>query len=67
MKYMKRVGKSVISVRKKAERVYKMHFMALRKSRKRSGFVIYSHLKDNALIAVKKDETRYAKGAPFVN
>lgn len=40
LKYMKRVGKSVIFVCKKAERGYKMHFMAVRKSRTRSGFVI---------------------------
>ena len=40
LKYMKRVGKSVIFVCKKAERGYKMHFMAVGKSRTRSGFVI---------------------------
>ena len=59
---MKRVGKSVISVCKKAQRCYKLHFMAVRKSRKRSGFVIYSFLKDSAFTAIKKDEARYAKG-----
>ena len=67
MKYIKRVGKSVISVCKKAQRFYKLHFMAVRKSRKRSGFVIYSCLKDTAFTAVKKGETRYEKGVPFVN
>ena len=55
---MKRVGKSVIFVCKKAQRGYKLHFMAVRKSRKRSGFVIYSFLKDSAFTAVKKDEAR---------
>ena len=32
-----------------------MHFMAGKKSQKRSGSVIYSYLKDSALIAVKRD------------
>ena len=32
-----------------------MHFMALKNSRKRSGFVIYSHLKDSAFTAVNRD------------
>ena len=39
-----------------------MHSIAVRKSRKRSGFVIYSYLEDIAFSVVKKDETRYAKG-----
>ena len=43
LKYMKRVGTSVIFVCKKAQRGCKMHFMAVRKSRKRFGFVIYSY------------------------
>ena len=30
-----------------------MHFMAVKKSRKRSGFVIYSYSKDSAFTAVK--------------
>ena len=38
-----RVGKSVISAGKKA------HFIVEKKSRKRSGFVIYSYFKDTAL------------------
>ena len=32
-----------------------MHFMAVKKSRKRSGFVLYSYLKDSAFTAVKRD------------
>ena len=32
-----------------------MHLMAVKKSRKRSGFVIYSYLKDSAYTAVKRD------------
>ena len=39
-----RVGKSVISVCKRAQKGYQMHFISVKKSRKRSGFVqIYSH------------------------
>ena len=33
-----------------------MHFMAVKKSRKRSGFVIYSYFKDSKFTAVKRDE-----------
>ena len=32
-----------------------MHFMAVKKSRKRFGFVLYSCLKDSAFTAVKRD------------
>ena len=32
-----------------------MHFMAVKKSRKRSGIEIYSYFKDSAFIAVKRD------------
>ena len=32
-----------------------MHFMAVKKSRKRSGFVLYSYLKDSGFTAVKRD------------
>ena len=32
-----------------------MHFMALKKSRKHYGFVIYSHFKDSLFTAVKRD------------
>ena len=35
------VGKSVFSVGKKAQKSYQMHFVAVKKSRKLSGFVIY--------------------------
>ena len=38
----KKEGKSVISVGKKAQKGWKMPFMAVKKSRKRSAFVIYS-------------------------
>jgi len=31
-----------------------MHLMAVKKSRKRSGFVIYSYFKDSAFAAVKR-------------
>ena len=31
-----------------------MHFMAVKKSRKRSGFVIYSYLQDTAFTAVER-------------
>ena len=40
---------------KKAQKDQQMHFMAVKGSRKRSGFVIYSHLKDSAFTKVKKD------------
>ena len=36
----KRAGRSVISGSKKAQEVSKMHFMALKKSRKQSGLVV---------------------------
>ena len=32
-----------------------MHFMSVKRSRKRSGFVIYSHIKDVTFTAVKRD------------
>ena len=32
-----------------------MSLMAVKKSRKRSGFVIYSHLGDSAFTAIKKE------------
>ena len=37
-----KVGKSVISVCKKAQTVLLVHFMALKKSRRLSGFVMHS-------------------------
>ena len=47
-----------------------MYFMTVKKSRKLFGFVIYSHFKNSAFIAVergKKKELRYVKGVPFVS
>ena len=47
-----------------------MHSVAMKKSRKHSGFVIYSSCKYSAFTAVKMDEkvlTRYMKGVSFVN
>ena len=38
-----------------------MHFMAVNKKRKGSGFVIYSYLKDSAFTAVKR-RAKYVKG-----
>ena len=66
------VGKSVILIGKKAQKDQQMHVMAVKKSRKRSGFVIYSYLKDSAFqfAAVERGAeflTGYVKGVPFVN
>ena len=47
-----REGKSVILFCKKAREGEQIHFMAVKKSRKHSGFVIY----DSAFTAVEKDE-----------
>ena len=47
-----------------------MHFMAVKKSRKRPGCVIDSHFKGSTFTAVKRDarlQTRYVKRVPFVN
>ena len=42
--------------------------MAGKKAQKRSGSVIYSYLKNSALIAVKRDvQTSVLKGIPFLN
>ena len=46
-----RVGKSVISVCKKAHVGWQIHFMAL----KNSGLVIYWYFKDSPLTAAKKN------------
>ena len=40
-----------------------MHFMVVKKSRKRSVFVIYSYLKHSGFPAVKKDAKYVEKGA----
>ena len=49
-----RVGKSVISVCKKAQKGQQMHFIVVKKSRKSAGFSIYLFFKelDRALAAV---------------
>ena len=62
LRYFKRVGISQAEVHervsisviggKKAHKGQQMYFMAVKKSRKRSGFVIYSYLKNNAFTAV---------------
>ena len=47
-----------------------MHFLAVKKSRKRSGFVIDLYFKDIKFTAVKEDgkfQSRYVKGVPFIN
>ena len=59
-----RIGKSVTQKSHK-----QMHFMAVKKSRKRSGFVIYSYLKDSAFTAVKRDakfQSRFVKGVTCI-
>ena len=43
--------------------------MAVKKSKKITGFVIYLYLKDSAFTVVKRDatfQTSYVKGVPFV-
>ena len=50
------VGKFVISVRNKAQKSWKMHYVCERVgARKLSGFLICSHLKDSAFTAVRRD------------
>ena len=49
------VGLSVISVRKKAQKGSQIYFKAVKKSRKRSGFVIYSYFKFSAFTLVERD------------
>ena len=39
-------GKSVFSVIEKAQMDQQMHFMSVKKSRKRFGFLIYSYMRD---------------------
>ena len=46
-----RIVKSVISVYKKDQKSKQRHFMVVKQSRKRSGFMIYSCFKDNAFTA----------------
>ena len=60
----KRVGKSVILVGRKAPNRQQMHLMGVKKSRRRSGFVIYLYFKDSTFAAVTrggKFETSYVK------
>ena len=47
-----RVGKYVISVCIKTQKGWQMHFMAVKKSKRHSDFVIYSYLKNSAFTAV---------------
>ena len=49
------VGSSVISVRKKAQKGSQIYSKAVKKSRKRSGFVIYSYFKCSAFTLVTRD------------
>ena len=56
----------VISVGKKAQKGLQMHFLAVKKSRKHSCFVIDSHLKDSAFTAVKRNKV-CKRGTIFVN
>ena len=49
------VGLSVISVPKKAQKGLQIYSKAVEKSRKRSGFVIYSYFKCSAFTLVKQD------------
>ena len=58
MEEYERVGVSVISVSKKAQKGQQMHFVAVKKSKKRSGVVVNSYFKDNAST---KSVTRYVK------
>ena len=50
-----RVGKSVISFCKNDLKGLRKDFMAVKKSRKHSGFVIYSHLKDSKFKTVQRN------------
>ena len=49
------VGSSVISVRKKTQKGSQIYSKAVKKSRKRSGFVIYSYFKCSAFTLVARD------------
>ena len=50
-----RKKKSFISVCEKAEKDEQLHFIFVKMLRKRSGVVIYSYFKDNAVTAVKRN------------
>ena len=58
-----RVGEFVISVGKKAHKEWQMHFMTVKKSRKRSAFVIYLYLKTVHLRQLKVLNQVCEKGA----
>ena len=49
------VGKYITSVGKKAQKGQQVLFKAVKKLRKRSGFVIYLYFKDNAFTVVERD------------
>ena len=53
------MGKSVISFCKNDLKGLQKDFMAVKKLREHSGFVIYSHLKDSEFKAVKRDAKFY--------
>ena len=55
VKVYESVGKSVISVPKKAQKGLQSYSKALKKSRKLSGFVIYSYFKFSAFTLVERD------------
>ena len=57
MEVYERVGKSIISVGNKAQKGQQMHFVAVKKSKKR-GVVVNSYFKDSAST---KSVTRYVK------
>ena len=49
------VGKYITAVGKEAQKGQQVHFKAVKKLRKRSGFVIYLYFKDNAFTVVERD------------
>ena len=59
MEVYERVGVSVISVCKKAQKGQQVHFVAVKKWKKRSGVVVNSYFKESASA---KSVTRYVKG-----
>ena len=54
-----RVVKSVISVCKKAQKCSQVHFIAVKKLRQSSFFMIYSYFKDSAFTAVKRVNAKF--------
>ena len=45
-----------------------MHFIIVKKSSKRSGFVLYSYFKDSVVFKKKENfQSKYVTGVPFVN